>query len=242
MPQIKFSELPEDLRVQLTETGMEELWHRVDEFGGVKAVSDAFDFSQSRMYNWRNKELALPLGFVQRLMGQNSCSEVILLKGESSSGGISDPQFPLTVSDELLTRMQESVKTNSEGTPFYITGERSLADRFMQLLEELGADYSLYSRNSRFELRYPKFLHDLFIGLDFDEDISALVDESGRVKSGKILIGDREIDPESFDGRIFSREKRFEIALETDEKREITEIVRGERKKVRKLFEDLDEF
>jgi hypothetical protein len=241
MPQINFSELSEDLRVQLTESGREELWHRVDEFGGVKAVSDAFDFSPSKMYNWRNKELALPVGFVQRLMGQNSSSEVIQLKGESSSGGISDPEFPLSVSEELLTRVQESVKTNSEGTPFYITDERSLADRFMQLLEELGADYSLYSRNSRFELRYPKLLHDLFLGLDFEEDTLALVDESGQVRNGKILISDREIDLKSFDGRIFSREKRFEIALETDEKGEIAEIVRGERKKVRKLSEDLEE-
>ncbi|MFB6199702.1 MAG: hypothetical protein ABEJ83_02380, partial [Candidatus Nanohaloarchaea archaeon] len=214
MPEVEFSELPGDLRVRLTEEGAEKLWHRVDEFGGVKSLSDSFGFSPSKMYNWRNRELALPVKFVRRIMGENGTSEITVLKGQGRSGEIESPVFPLRVSDELLTRVDASVKLNSERTPFYLVREKSLADRFVELLERLGrVDHKIYSRDSRYEVRYPKFLHRVFQQLEYNDDLAALVDERGVVQEDVVVVGERKLPVEGFEGELYSREKRFELAL-----------------------------
>ena len=239
MSQVQFSELPKDLRVKLTEKGRKELWHRVDEFGGVKALSESFKFSQSKMYNWKNKDLALPVNFVRRLMGQNSTSEIIDLKGKSSSRKIENPIFPLDIPDELLTRVDLSVKVNSEGTPFYITPEKSLADRFTELLENLGdIEYQVYSRDSRLEVRYPKFIQEIFSQAEFEENLAALVDEKGEIKDGKLILDDRKIPIEEFDGKLYSREKDFELALQNGDSEKIAELMAEESSKVRKMIEN----
>jgi hypothetical protein len=236
MPRVEFSELPGDLRAELTEEGRKELWHRVDEFGGVKALSESFEFSRSKMYNWRNKELALPVKFVRRLMGQNSTDEITVLKGKGSSGKIESPEFPLDISDELLTRIEASVKENSEGTPFYITSEKDLADRFTGLLQNLGeVGYSVYSRDARFEVRYPKFLQQVFSQVEFEEDLTALVDETGEFSDGKIVLDDREISAEKIDGKLCSKEKSFELALQRGDSEKIAELMAEESDKVRKM-------
>ena len=53
---MKLSKFPDAVRVQLTPEVDHELWHRVDEFGGVKALESAFDFPTSKMYNWKNHQ------------------------------------------------------------------------------------------------------------------------------------------------------------------------------------------
>jgi hypothetical protein len=238
MPRLELSELPEDLRLKLSEQGREELWHRVDEFGGVKNLAEAFDYSDSKIYSWKSRDLALPVNFVRQIMGENNTEEINLLKGPGSSGKIKDPDFPLKISDELLTRVKFSVKENSEGTPTYITPEKSLAERFAELLEKLGdVEYRIYSRDSRFELRYPKFLQETFSGLDFEDDIAALVDETGEIQDGKILLENREISVYDFEGQVFSREKRFELALERGDSEKIAELMAEESKKVSSLIE-----
>jgi hypothetical protein len=235
---LKFSELPGDLRVKLSDEAREELWHRVEEFGGVTSVSEVFDFSSSKMYNWKNKDSALPVKFVRRVMGENSTSEIILLKGKSSSGGIKHPVFPLIISDELLTRVKLSVKINSEGTPFYITQEKSLAERFVELLENLGeVDHRIYSRESRHEVRYPKFLHQIFSQLEYSENIIALIDENGVIGDGEIVVGEQKISFDDFDGKLYSREKSFELALQIGNSEKIAEMMAEESSKVRKLME-----
>jgi len=237
MPELEFSELPEDLRVKLSEQGQKEVWHRVAEFGGIKAVSEAFDFSQSSMYNWKNKQLALPLEFVRRLLGQNSTDYIEVLKGKGSSGSIKDPVFPLCVSSEFLTRVNCSVKVSSDGIPVYICRERSLLDRFADLLDGLGSvDYSIYSRNSRFELRYPKFLHQVLEKLVYDEELGALVDEIGEINDGKVLVSGREILVDDFDGKLYSRDKLFELALQSGDSESITELMAEESEKARRLM------
>ncbi len=234
---IEFSELPEDLRVKLPEEGREELWHRVDEFGGVKEVAEAFDFSRSKMYNWKNKDSAMPVKFIRRVMGEKSTSEVVELKGPNSGGSIKDQSFPLKVSEELLTRIGCSVKQNSEGTPFYITTEKSLADRFKELLEGMGeVEYSVYSRSSRFEVRYPKFLHELLSGLREGEDLAATVDEKGEIAEGKILVDGREIPVKEFDGELYSREKSFELALQRGESEKIAGLMAEESNRVKSFL------
>lgn len=237
MTEVEFSELPEDLRVKLTEKSREELWRRADEFGGVKTLSESFEFSQSKMYNWRNKDLALPLKFVKRLMGQNSTDEIIMLKGRGSSTKIENPEFPIQFSRELLTRASVSVKKNSDGTPFYLTGERGLAERFVELLQNIGeVEYSFYSRNSRFEVRYPKFLNQIFEQVDFNREVAAEIDEKGQIVEEKIVLPDREILISEFNGDLYSREKSFEIALQRGNSDKIAELMAEESSKVRKMI------
>ena len=236
MPRVDFSQIPENFRVKLSEKGKNELWHRIDEFGGVKNLAEAFDYSKSKIYNWKSKDLALPVNFVRQIMGENNTDEIILLKGPGSSGKIDNPEFPLEISEELLTRVKLSVKENSEGTPIYITPEKSLAERFSELLEKMGeVEHKIYSRDSRFELRYPKFLHEIFSSVDFEGDLGALVDETGKIQDGQILLEDREISVDDFDQEIFSREKNFELALERGDSEKIADFMAEESEKVRKL-------
>jgi hypothetical protein len=237
MARLELSELPQDFRVKLSDKGKQELWHRVDEFGGVKNLAEAFDYSRSKIYNWKSKDLALPVNFVRQIMGENNTDEIILLKGNGSTGGIRNPEFPLKISEELLTRVKFSVKENSEGTPIYIVPEKSLAERFAELLEKLGdVEYKIYSRDSRFELRYPKFLQEIFSHLDFEEDLPALIDETGKIQDGKILLEGREISVENFDQNIFSRQKSFELALERGDSEKIAVLMAEESEKVKGLI------
>lgn len=237
MPRIDFSRIPENFRVKLSEKGKKDLWHRVDEFGGVKNLAEAFGYSRSKIYNWKSKDLALPVNFVRQIMGENNTDEIILLKGLGSSGKIENPKFPLKISNELLTRVEASVKENKEGTPIYIASEKGLAERFSELLANLGeVEHRVYSRDSRFELRYPKFLHEIFCTIDFEEDLAALIDETGQIQDGKILLDDREISVAGFDEKIFSREKSFELALERGDSEKIAELMAEESEKVKGLI------
>lgn len=239
MPLIEFSQLPENFRVKLSEKGKKDLWHRVDEFGGVKNLAEAFDYSKSKIYNWKSKDLALPIDFVRQIMGENNTDEIILLKGPGSSGKIKDPDFPLKISDEFLTRVEASVKENKEDTPIYITPEKDLVDRFAELIDEIGeVEYRIYSRESRYELRYPKFLHQLFRPLNFEKNTSALVDEIGEIKNGKIMLGDRKISVDDFEGKLYSREKSFELALEKGDSQKIAELMAQENEKVKGLIDN----
>ena len=239
MPLIEFSQLPENFRVKLSEKGKKDLWHRVDEFGGVKNLAEAFDYSKSKIYNWKSKDLALPVDFVRQIMGENNTDEIILLKGPGSSGKIKDPDFPLKISDEFLTRVEASVKENKEDTPIYITPEKDLVDRFAELIDEIGeVEYRIYSRDSRYELRYPKFLQQLFRPLNFEKNTSALVDEIGEIKNGKIMLGDRKISVDDFEGKLYSREKSFELALEKGDSQKIAELMAQENEKVKGLIDN----
>ncbi len=238
MISVSFSELPSEFRVKLSDEGKEELWHRVDEFGGVKSLSEAFPYSQSKMYNWRNKDLALPVSFVRQVMGENNSENVEKLKGPGSSGEIRNPVIPFKISDELLTRVEASVKINAEGIPFYITSEKSLTQRFTELLLGLGdVDHKIYERESRYEVRYPKFLHQLLTGLKFDRDITALVDEKGEFRNGEIFIESQEINPDEV-GELYSREKSFELALLRCDSDKIAELMAEESEKVKGLVQN----
>lgn len=237
MTEVEFSELPGDLRVKLSEDTEKELWHRIDEFGGVKEFTEHFKYSKSKMYNWKNKDSFLPVNFVQRLMGGNNTAGVKALKGKGRSKAVKNPEFPLYVPDELLTRVETSVSVNSEGIPTYITSERSLAQRFQQLLQGLGeVPSSSYNRKGRFEIRYPKFLQELFKSLDFEKDFPALVDEEGVIENGKLKTLDREVPVEDFTGKLCSREKKFELALEKGDQKTIKEIIGDEASKVDSLL------
>lgn len=231
---LNFSDLPEKTRVKLTEEGCKDLWHRVDEFGGVQTLSEAFDFSASKMYNWKNKDSYMPKAFIKRLMGENPPS-VKAVKGPGR-GKEWKTDFPLEIDEELLTRIEASVAVNQKGIPFYLTDERSLAQRLSQLLEEIGVEHSFYSRD-RYEIRYPKFVHRVLSGLEFKTDFSALVDEEGHIEEGVVKASGREMAVESFSGKLYSRRKSFELALARGDKEKIAELISEESSKVRKMVE-----
>lgn len=237
MPRIKFSELPGHLRVKLTEEGKKELWHRVDEFGGIKALSKSFEFSQSKMYNWKNKDLALPVKFVRRIMGENSIEEIIVLKGKGSSGRVRSPNFPLKASDELLTRVEESVVRNDDGTPFYLVKDEGLASRFVDLLNQLGeVDWKIYLCNSRFEVRFPKFLDQIFSDLDFESSFAVVFDENGYFEDDRMVTENQSRQINNFEGRLYSTEKAYKLAVKKVDSGRIREIISRESSKVEKLL------
>ncbi|WP_414837651.1 hypothetical protein ACK3SF_05270 [Candidatus Nanosalina sp. VS9-1] len=237
MPRVELSELPENFRVKLSDKGKKDLWHRVDEFGGVKNLAEAFDYSSSKIYNWKSKDLALPVDFVRQIMGVNNTDQIILLKGPGSSGQIAEPRFPLEISSELLTRVEASVKENREGTPTYMASGKGLVQRFSVLLDEIGdVEYRVYSRESRHELRYPKFLQEIFSLTDFEEDLPALIDEKGTIRDGKIFLDKKEVPVEDFEGKLYSREKSFELALEKGDSEKIAELMAQESEKVKGLI------
>jgi hypothetical protein len=230
---LKFEDLPDDTRVRLTEKGREDLWHRVNEFGGVKQLSEAFDFSSSKMYNWKSKNSFMPIRFVRRLMGQNP-PEIEAIKGKSR-GSPWLISFPVEVNEEILTRIESSVTVNKKGTPVYITDEKSLASRFTSLLDEIGVESSFYNRESRYEVRYSKYSHKVLSSLDFDEDFATLVEEEGEITDGKVMASDREVSAEEFDAELHLRSKAFDLALACEDKEKIQELIAEESNKVRNL-------
>jgi hypothetical protein len=231
---LDFSELPEETRVKLTEEGVDDLWHRVDEFGGIQQLSEAFDFSTSKMYNWKNKDSYLPIKFVKRLMGENP-SKIKAIKGKGR-GKAWKTGFPISENDELLTRIQESVKVGEEGVPYYITDESGLYRRFQELMDELNAPYKAYSRN-RYEVRYPKFVHTVLQKMRYEQDKAALVDESGTVKDDYIELKDEKIPVSEFAGTLYSRDKKLELAIARGDTELIQQLISEESSKVRKLVD-----
>jgi hypothetical protein len=170
-------------------------------------------------------------------MGENSTSELTELKGKGSSGTIKKLEFPIQISNELLTRIETSVKENSDGTPTYLTEEKSLADRFTELMQDLGnVQLKTYSRNSRYEVRFPKFLNQLLSNLEHQPNLPALIDEKGEIKQNKITVEDQSIDIMEFDEKLYSREKKFEIALQRENSDTIAELMAEESSKVRNLI------
>ncbi|MFB6192680.1 MAG: hypothetical protein ABEK00_00340 [Candidatus Nanohaloarchaea archaeon] len=230
---LKFEDLPEETRAKLTEKGRDDLWHKVDEFGGVKQLSEAFDFSSSKMYNWRSKNSFMPINFIRRLMGQNP-PEISAVKGKGR-GKAWEIDLPVEIDEELLTRVEASVTVNKKGTPVYITDEKPLASRFIELLEEIGVESSFYNREGRYEVRYSKYSHRVLSGLEFDEKFSALVDEEGEISDGTVKASGREIPVEEFDSVLYSRSKTFDLALTRGDKEKIQALIAEESSKVRNL-------
>ena len=231
---MRFSEL-KTVRVKLDEPGREEFWHRVDEFGGIKTFSNAFDFPPSKIYNWKSKDSYIPIQLVKKVFGNEASQHVTAYKGEGRSKPIEKPVFPIPENNELLTRINHSVTTNKNGIPLYQATDIGLVKRFSDLLQELGeVSYTLYERDI-FELRYPKYIHQIFKQMDYEENLDAKVDEEGVFKNGKIFLDNKEIDPKNLTN-IYDRQKRLKLALKREDNDEITKLMKEEKEKVRKAL------
>lgn len=229
---MEFEELPPEIRVKLDEQQEKQLWKKADNYGIPEAAAQT-DYSCSSIYNWRSKDSFLPVEFVSPFLEVES---VKALKGGGRSKPMENVQFPLELPDELLTRVNVSVKVNREGVPVYQTTERSLLERFAELLESLGVPYSVYSR-AVYELRYPKYFHSIMESEEYEEDFAALVDEVGEVKKGLLEAHGREIYLDNFEGELYSRDKALELALQRDDEEKIREIMAEEAGRVREALQ-----
>lgn len=228
---MKFSEL-ENVRVKLDESGRKEFWHRVDEFGGVKTFSEAFSIPSSKVYNWKSKNSFIPIKLVKKVFGNEGSTHVEAYKGPGRSKPIKDPVFPIPENDELLTRIGCSVSVNSKGIPLYQASDEGLIERFNHLLQELGdVPVKIYDREV-YELRYPKYLHEILMKMVYEEDIDALVDEKAAFEEDKIVLEGEEIAPRKLEN-IYHREKRLKLALIREDNKEIAKLMSEEKEKVR---------
>ena len=231
---MRFSEL-EDVRIKLDERGWKEFWHRVDEFGGIKTFSEAFEISSSKIYNWKSKNSYIPIELVKKVFGNEASQYVEAYKGSGRSKAVKNPVFPIPENDELLTRIQCSVTTNKNGIPLYQASDSGLVERFSELLQKIGdVPFKVYERDV-LELRYPKYLHELFGQMSYGENIDALVDENGFFEENKILLDGKEIDPINLEN-IYHRDKRLKLALMREDNKEIAKLMSEEKEKVRKAL------
>jgi hypothetical protein len=231
---MKFSEL-ENVRVKLDESGRKEFWHRVDEFGGVKTFSDAFSISSSKVYNWKSKDSFIPIKLVKKVFGNEGSTHVEAYKGPGRSNPVKNPVFPIPENSELLTRIGCSVSVNSKGIPLYQASDEGLIERFNHLLQELGSvPVKIYDREV-YELRYPKYLHQILMKVSFEQDLDALVDEKADFEGEKIVLNDEVINSAKI-GNIYHREKRLKLALIREDNKEIAKLMSEEKEKVRKAL------
>lgn len=231
---MRFSEL-EGVRVKLDNHGRREFWHRVDEFGGIKTFSEAFEISSGKIYNWKSKNSFIPIELVKKVFGNEASQHVKAYKGIGRSKAVKNPVFPIPENDELLTRIQCSVTINKNGIPLYQASDTGLVERFAELLQKIGnVPFKVYERDI-FELRYPKYLHEIFRQMSYDENLGALVDEKARLEEDKIVLDGKEIDSADLEN-IYHRDKRLKLALMKKDNEEIAKLMSEEKQKVRERF------
>lgn len=226
---MNIGDFPRDTRLKLPEELESELWSRVDELGPEEFSTG--DYSRSDIYNWKSRDLFLPAGFVHDVLGD--VKGKVTVKG-GGNGSKVEVELPVEFPGELCTRMGY-VNVNSDGVPVYRPSDSSLVDRFLELLESYSVDYTVYRRSGR-EVRFPSVFYRIIRAGGSETDFGAVVDEEGKIEDGMLKAGDREVPVEEFEGRLYSREKRMELAVETGDSGEIESLIREETGKIRELF------
>lgn len=235
MADVSSNDLPDSLRVKLSEAGEKRIWDAVEQQSGISAVADDTGYSRSKLYNWKHKTAFFPVKFVRQVLDAPE-EYVKAIKG----GGRSHPipvELPLHVSEELLTRTGCSVHVNSQGVPTYQTQEASLVNRFVRLLQELGdVSVSVYHR-SAYEVRYPAYLQELFASLSYESDTGARIDEVGSIEGEQIVLPEKTIGVQEFDGTLHHRGKKLQLALARGDSTTIAQLMAAEAEKVEHLVD-----
>lgn len=233
---MEFSDL-ENIRIKLNEKGQKEFWKVVNEFGGVKKFSKEFNASASKMYNWKSKNSYLPIELVKIVFGNKGSKHVKSYKGIGRSKPIRNPVFPIPKNSELLTRIEYSVTVNKRGIPVYQTTEKELVERFKDLLSEIGdVPHKIYKRDI-YELRYPKYLNQILARQEYQEDISAKVDEIGEVDE-RVIVESQEIDPQKIE-KLYNKQKRIKLALLRQDHQEIAKIMSEQKERASRTINQL---
>ena len=230
---MEFGQLPKEIRVKLTEDDEKTLWEKIEETT-VKEASKKTGFSASKIYNWKNKNSFLPVNFVKYFF--ESIEAVKALKGGGRSQPAYNIKFPLEISDELKTRINCSVTVNKEGVPTYQTDDRGNAARFTELLNSYNLPFQVYNRDF-YEIRYPKYFHEILNEQNFTEDFAAKVDEQGYIENGHVGIETKKVELSEFNLELFSRSKRLALALARENSDEITRLMAEESEEIQRLLQ-----
>jgi len=229
---MNLEDLPPEIRVKLREKDQRHLWEEIGNRGGIKQFSKSSDFSASKLYNWKNKDSFLPINLVTELLGN---PEITHLKGGSNSKA-TKTTFPIEINDELATRTTASVSVNREGTPVYITNELPLMKRFETLLQQIGEVPTTRYHREQHELRFPGYIYQIIVKSSAEKDLfSALFDERGKFKANRMIVEDREKGIQSFQDKLYSRQKKMELALKT-ENQELVEEILGDTSQMTEIF------
>jgi hypothetical protein len=236
---VNLSNLPENVRLKLTEESEKGFWNQIEEEGGIKSFCRESEFSSSKMYNWKNKDSFLPAELVIELLGERSIN-IEAVKGKGRSSTIENPEFDFPEINELLTRIQTSVSVNSNGTPMYQTDDIGNAERFAELLQKLGEyPFRFYSRSSYYQINYPKFLQNVLAEKDFEPELGALVDEEGDIEDDYFVLGEEKFRIDSFEETLYSREKSMRKALEIGNRKKIEKIISSEAEKADRFIDNI---
>lgn len=230
---MEFDQLPKNIRVKLTEEDEKTLWEKIEDLT-VKETSEKTGFSASKIYNWKNKDSFLPVEFVKHFF--ENIGKVKALKGGGRSQPIYNVEFPLKPDHELRTRVNCSVTVNKEGVPTYQTDDRGNAARFTALLNFYNLPFQVYNRDF-YEIRYPKYFHQILDKQSFTEDFAAKVDEQGFVENGYICTQNQKVKISNFDSELFSRSKRLTLALARENSDEITKLMAEESEEIQRLLQ-----
>lgn len=227
-----FGQLPQDIRVKLTEEDQKTLWKKAEN-NTIKAAAKRTGFSKSKIYNWKNKDSFIPAKFVKQYLDE--VKKLKALKGGGRSRPIKQIDFPLNFEDELLTRIKSSVSVNKEGVPVYQTDDRGNAARFATLLKKHEVPIEVYNRKY-YEIRYPKYIHQIAEKQSFSPKFPALVDEEGFIENSYVGTEKQKKKIEAFDEKLYSRSKRLSLALERENSEEIARLMAEESKEIRELI------
>ncbi len=234
MQEINLEHMSDSIRVQLSADGKEALWNAVEDCGGVTAIAAETGYSRSKLYNWRHKDTFVPASFVRDVL-DDADQYVERVKGGGRSRPFTPVEFPLPVDDELLTRIACSVHVNRDGVPTYQADDAGNVHRFVTLLQDYGdVPIALYHRNV-YELRYPKYLHDIFTAVPYEDDFAAHVDEEGHVTDGALVTDDEHVPINTFDGVLYHRGKKLQLALARGDSETITQLMVSEAQNVQQL-------
>lgn len=229
---MKIDQLPKQSRVKISSEDMESLWDKASELGASK-TSEITGYSSSKIYSWKSKDLFLPADFVLEFVED---AEVLEVKSNGRGSSIENPNLDFSELDELLTRFNQSVYINKEGVPFYRTNEYSLLERFREILSKLGDFEVKIYRRGFYEIRFPKIVQLVLSELDYSADLGALVDESGRIADGEVLVNDSVVSVNEFDQRLYSDRLRSRLAIEKGDKDELQRIIADQASKANSLL------
>lgn len=228
------SQLPGESRLKLPDSQEKEFWKRVEQEGGVKSFCEKNSFSASKMYNWRNKRSFLPVEAVLKLLGRDV--DIRAVKGNGRGKVIETAKLDFSGVDELVTRAESSVSVNHRGTPMYQTDDIGNLQRFTELLERTGADFHVYSRQSYYQVNYPKFLHRILSERESEEKLGARIDEEAEIDGDFFILDDRKISISGFSGDLHSRRKSARLAVEREDSDQLQKLISAEARKVEKML------
>lgn len=236
---MEFSKLPETTRVKLTDESQQKLWEEIENRGGINSFCQNSGFPSSKLYNWKNKDSFLPIKLVSELLALEQ-AKIKAIKGKGRGQKIEEPNFNFSELNELLTRIDTSVSVNTNGTPMYQTDDIGNAERFVELLGKVGDfSYRVYSRESYYQINYPKFVHEVLTGEGFEPDKAALVDEKGDIEGEFFVLETEKFRIKDFEKKLYSREKSMRKALEDGNQEVIERIIASEAEKADRFIDNI---